>query len=346
MILDAYIADLLYRHSCVVVPGFGAFITEWQSAVVHDTQNTFYPPKKAIAFNANIKSNDGLLANYIVSKTQTNYENALDKIEVWVKNTSTLLHQKQTVQLANIGDFHTNSDGNIVFKPTNTINYLTDSFGLSSFNTLEIQRQTIQEKLVVVENEPEFIAIPEKVVEEKVKVVALKQKKKAKQKPKTNYTWLKAAASLVLVSGVGLYGYKMYYDSQYQEQTQIVERQVAEKIKQKIQEASFVLTVPQKEPQIASEPIKETEEVSQTKIVNTPKSEYRCHAIAGVFSSYNNAQRCIAENKALGLDTHYIGVKRGYHQVAYKSFKTRAEANLFKDSLKNTSQLSTWILIE
>ena len=35
----------------------------------------------------------------------------------------------------NIGEILVNSENNWVFKPNHAINYLTDSFGLSSFNS-------------------------------------------------------------------------------------------------------------------------------------------------------------------------------------------------------------------
>ncbi|GAK96147.1 hypothetical protein JCM19294_2929 [Nonlabens tegetincola] len=46
MQLVAYISDLLYRHDCVVVPEFGAFLTRRVSAQYFESSNSFYPPKK------------------------------------------------------------------------------------------------------------------------------------------------------------------------------------------------------------------------------------------------------------------------------------------------------------
>ena len=34
MVLEHYISDLLYRYNCVVVPGFGAFLTQKNSAKI------------------------------------------------------------------------------------------------------------------------------------------------------------------------------------------------------------------------------------------------------------------------------------------------------------------------
>lgn len=44
--LEHYIKDLLYRYNCVVIPGFGAFLTQEKSATIQESTNTFFPPTK------------------------------------------------------------------------------------------------------------------------------------------------------------------------------------------------------------------------------------------------------------------------------------------------------------
>ena len=51
MYLGEFISDLLYRHDCVVVPNFGAFIAQKTTAKINYERNEFYPPKKNITFN-------------------------------------------------------------------------------------------------------------------------------------------------------------------------------------------------------------------------------------------------------------------------------------------------------
>ena len=79
MVLEHYIADLLYRYNCVVVPGFGAFLAERTSARINDTTNTFFAPSKFIAFNEQLSTNDGLLVSYIAETEKDSYENTLLK---------------------------------------------------------------------------------------------------------------------------------------------------------------------------------------------------------------------------------------------------------------------------
>ena len=67
MQLETYISDLLYRYECVVIPDFGAFLTQPVSARIDESNFTFYPPKKELSFNEQLKNNDGLLAKYIAN---------------------------------------------------------------------------------------------------------------------------------------------------------------------------------------------------------------------------------------------------------------------------------------
>ncbi|MBP6425885.1 MAG: SPOR domain-containing protein, partial [Flavobacterium sp.] len=77
MKIENYIAQLLYRYQCVTVPGFGAFLTEIQSAQLVESSHSFFPPKKLISFNSYLKNNDGLLANHIAQTEKTSYEYAV-----------------------------------------------------------------------------------------------------------------------------------------------------------------------------------------------------------------------------------------------------------------------------
>ena len=63
--IDVYISDLLYSYDCVVIPDFGGFVANYASAKVQAVQHKITPPSKKISFNKNLRTNDGLLNNYI-----------------------------------------------------------------------------------------------------------------------------------------------------------------------------------------------------------------------------------------------------------------------------------------
>ena len=128
MMIEKYISDLLYRYQCVTVPNFGAFIAENISAQVKGSASTFLPPQKVISFNTNIKNNDGLLANHIATNEKISYDKAMNKIANQVAIWNAQLISLDTIALKNIGNLHLNGESNVVFEPTNTVNFLTTAF--------------------------------------------------------------------------------------------------------------------------------------------------------------------------------------------------------------------------
>jgi len=141
MKLEQLISDLLYRYECVVVPDFGAFVSNYKPTVFNEKKNTFYPPSKAISFNVNILHNDALLANAVSSAVECPYNDALKKIKKTVKNWQAELHNNKSLELDKIGGFTLNSQNKLVFEPLNTVNYLTDSYGLNALIASQVERQ-------------------------------------------------------------------------------------------------------------------------------------------------------------------------------------------------------------
>ena len=105
MVLEHYISDLLYRYSCVVVPGFGAFLTQKNSARINHVTNTFSAPNKSIAFNRQLISNDGLLVSYVSETEKITFEFALSLIEKQVKAWQNILLQETSLHLKGIGSY-------------------------------------------------------------------------------------------------------------------------------------------------------------------------------------------------------------------------------------------------
>lgn len=146
MDLANYIKDLLYRYDCVIVPDFGGFITNNIGAVVSKNHG-FFPPRKQLGFNSNLTHNDGLLANYIASVENISFEKATNAISLSVIKWNKKL-QSEKVVLENLGSLFLNNEKKIIFNPDDTINYLTSSFGLVSYESKIVSR--IKEKPVIV----------------------------------------------------------------------------------------------------------------------------------------------------------------------------------------------------
>lgn len=327
MKIEKYISGLLYRYQCVSVPGFGAFLSEWQSAQIAEAHNSFVPPRKVISFNSNIKTNDGLLANHIALQEKISYESALVKIQTQVVFWLEKLQNKEVLTLENIGEVFSNTENNLVFKPNTSVNYLMDSFGLSGFNSPEIIRenQNTTEMISITQKVIENEILEEEVIEEETPVIPLVQ-----SKPNTN--WLKyAAAAVVILSTAGTYGYKMYYDYTIDQKTILVEKSVQEKVNQKLQEATFVLPNP----------------MAAVDLTLEEKSNTKYHVVAGAYRSEQNANKAMKELVLQGFEAHLLTKnKYGLIPVAFGSYSNLKEAQRLKHQIKAKDSVDAWLLID
>jgi cell division septation protein DedD len=149
--VEKHISSLLFRYDCVIIPGFGGFVTNYASAKIHPTQHTFSPPAKNIVFNRNLKNNDGLLANCLAEEEKLSYQEALKMINEFAGNCVAVLNGGKKLVIAEVGTLYHDVEKNIQFEPDKTINYLLESFGLNTFQSPAIKRDNFVQRL---EKEP------------------------------------------------------------------------------------------------------------------------------------------------------------------------------------------------
>ncbi len=309
MNLELYISQLLYRYQCVTIPGFGAFLTEIQSAQWHENTNGFYPPKKLISFNSFLKNNDGLLANHIAQNEKSTYETAVASIEIEVAKWKNALQFESKLALKNIGELSLNSEKNIVFSPYEQPNYLSNSFGLSSLIAPAIKREVLQHV---------FEAIEESEV---IQLITDKNQGRA---------YLKYAAIIVLsLSFTGIMGIKLYQDKVASD-TLIVEKAVQQQVQNKIQEATFFIESPLP---------------SVTLTVKEEKMPY--HVVAGSFRLEENAERIYQKLSKEGFKARRLAPNNhGLFPVLYGSYPTFEEAQKARVEIQKTQNPDAWLLIE
>jgi hypothetical protein len=312
MKIEIYIAQLLYRYQCVTIPGFGAFLTEIQSAKLNESTNSFSPPKKMIAFNSNLKNNDGLLANHIALAEKTSYEYAVSKIQYEVFNWKKAFEQNEFISIKNVGDLRLNADKNIVFMPYDQTNYLTSSFGLAPFVSPLVKREIFEKEVEAIEEKATITMVPE---------------------TRTANPYLKYAAIFVLGLGLaGSVGYPMY-QNQIASETILVETAVQKQVQNKIQQATFFIESPVPAVTLTLKSDKEM------------KMPY--HIMAGVYREEKNADKTLRILTRLGYDAKRIAPNRnGYFPVLYGSYATFAEAEKAKKEINEKHNPEAWILIQ
>jgi hypothetical protein len=309
MNIEPYIAQLLYRYQCVTVPGFGAFLTEIQSAQLIESSNSFFPPKKMISFNAYLKNNDGLLANHIAQAEKTSYEYAISAIQYEVFNWKKALQENGLFSIKNVGNFSLNADKNLIFTPYDQTNYLTNSFGLSAFVSPMVKRELFEQKIEALEENEVIEFIPER---------------------RRTSAYLKYAAVFVLGLGLtGAIGYPVY-QQQIANETIIVEQSVQKQVQNKIQEATFFIKSPVP---------------AVTLTVKEEKMSY--HIMAGAFRDEKNAQKKFEQLSSQGYKARRIPQnKHGLFPVLYGSYATFAEAEKVSQEIQKTINPDAWVLVE
>ena len=126
------IYDLLYNNDCVIVPEFGAFVLKSHSAYIKD--DTFYPPRKVISFNVMLDENDGLLVKHLSNSRNISYKKALKTINDETQSLKNELSADKKIKIDPLGYMELSSEGNLVFYPEESINFESNSFGLTSFS--------------------------------------------------------------------------------------------------------------------------------------------------------------------------------------------------------------------
>ena len=310
MKIEQYISQLLFRYQCVTVPGFGAFLTEFQSAQLDENSHSFYPPKKMVSFNPFIKNNDGLLANHLAQAEKISYEIAVNSIQNEVSHWKTKIQEFGSFSVKNVGDFSLNSENNIVFVPVDQINYLTASFGLSSFVSPAVKREVYKEEVEQLEEKAPVIFTPEK---------------------RRNYSVLKYAAVFLLSAGItGTVGYK-YYENKIAQETLIVETNVQKKVNQKIQEATFYISNPL--PAVT---------------LTVPEEKLPYSVVAGAFRIESNAEEQYQRLLELGFKKakRLAPNKHGLFPVVYGSYSTYSEAHEAMKNIQKSDNKDAWLLVD
>jgi hypothetical protein len=152
MRLESLIADLLYEHDCVVVPGFGGLVANYRSAKLNKQTHRIAPPSKHIGFNGHLKNNDGLLVAYLATMLECSYKDAQSRIESHVAEWQSMLQRDGRLFWERIGTFFFDKGGQLQFIPEEQENFLMSSFGL-----LPVQLTPVaiwQDETPVVEMQP------------------------------------------------------------------------------------------------------------------------------------------------------------------------------------------------
>lgn len=127
--LALHIEYLLLRHDCVVVPGFGAFINVYHSALEDSETHSFQPMTTEVRFNSALKHNDGMLATSYARRERVSYAEGREMVRVAVSDLQDTLALEGEVSIGRIGRIRTDKSGNLTFHPLLTPHRLSAALG-------------------------------------------------------------------------------------------------------------------------------------------------------------------------------------------------------------------------
>ncbi|MHC5353199.1 HU domain-containing protein [Myroides sp. LJL115] len=212
MKIEKYISALMFRYQCVIVPSFGAFLSENHSAYYDEKANAFYPPHKRLSFNINLIYNDGLLAQHVAAMENISYNDALVAIKKQVQVWKDSLEKTNKVFLPQIGEFHKMEENNIVFYPCGSSTFIKTSFGLSAV-----------EAPILVRDTPIITTV------------------KSTNSKRALIRFIPYAASVAILIGVSSFIIPNAVDSYKEHQLLRVQKSVQNQLETKIQQATFFI---------------------------------------------------------------------------------------------------------
>lgn len=339
-----YISELLYRYECVILPGFGAFLTKRQPAMIQEATHAFFPPQKIISFNSQLQNNDGLLANYMATAENISYTDAVAKIQRYVLWLNDKMAAGNRLDLEGIGSFYTSVENTIQFEPSQETNYLAEAFGLNSFISPSVIREKeIKETLPevsVMEVTREAYKEQVEAIEETTPIAFTPEKRR--ERP-----YLKYAAILVFGAVMGSLALHQVNTETHLENDRITVNAEKE-IENRIQEATFEIASPLPAINlniIKSEEDNNVEDLTTEETTSNSSSKY--HVVAGAYRIKANATKKVNKLISKGFDARLIGVnKYGLHQVVYYSFENRLEALKALRNIKKQEDRRAWLLVQ
>ena len=314
------ISQLLYRYDCVIIPGFGGFVTQFKSAAIDRQAHSIYPPSKEVSFNSMLVKNDGVLVNFVAEDHDLSYNSAQNLIDIQVEDWKKQL-RFQDLYLAKIGRFHLGLEQQVLFEPENSTNFLTDSFGLSAVIAKEIEAQ-VKKPLI------------QRVPKAKTKVVS----------SRTNY--LKYAAVFAIgLSVIGLVGAEQIYSKYRQARTEQV--RVEDQYKQeRIETATFAIDRNLPTILVPVKKLSSSDKVEKIELVEAVEITKTYFVIAGAFRDQNNAKKKVSQLLKSGFeDASELGANKwNLYQVSFGGFQDRLEAEKLLKQVRLSGAPDAWVL--
>lgn len=316
--LFPHIAYLLSEHDCLILPGFGAFVVQYEKSRKNTEEGVFIPLCKSLGFNPELNSNDGLLAGLLMKERNISYNEANLIVQQFIEELRHSLSTKKTVNIPMVGTFTISENGKTLFTPL-AVNLSINApfFGFSNFHLT-----TLSDIIVQKENTDIQIA------DNKRKLFYHSINKRIIKLTGT----VAATAAILLLSSTS-------FDNNS------VPRQYAGIL------TSFNNPVyPEKTDQSSDNNLlilSDSIDISPKTIKKEPDSPYLYHVIVGSFASEKEALEKLPKiKKDLSPDASILKSNNNRYRVYISVFEKEADAELFAQNIRKTHSKynDSWIL--
>ena len=370
MNINELIGRLLLQNNCVVIPSFGGFVASVVSADINYEKGIITPPGKSLTFNKNLFNNDGLLVTALSEKEKTSYNDALGKVNTFVKNSKQKLNKGERLVFPSVGYLYLNNAGQIAFEQDRFFNLLLSSYGLGNVQFLPFKEEKQIKSINIKQENDRAINTPvtkEQSEEKEAKIVAIDTNKTKQRNYKKVVKYLAVAAAIPIVfysfwipmktdilrSGVLLKQdfnpFKERVEEKYVkkdvniapleiESTFTPLSAITKNLPTDVAVFSYKLT----EDYYVPVRVKRTKEKSEKNAVNE-KAMYPYHLIAGCFREKSNAEQLINQLKSHSLNAFILDVNKGLHRVSVFQSDSRREIKTKQNTISQLG-VSSWVL--
>lgn len=350
MALEHDIHELLFDHDCVIVPGFGGFLTHYRSARVDEQRRMVHPPSKELSFNRNLTRHDGLLADHLARRSNIDYNAAKEAIDVQTAEWNMSLEQHRRIELPRIGTFFHDGELNLQFEPDKRVNFLKDAFGLRPVAAIPVMHRIVPAAPVP----PDLPVMPLPAAS-----------------PRGSRGFLAAAAMAAILFTAGTWwaisttGNKNALWSSFEflpgasqaeyvlpaapETTAVASLSEEPWTAPKAMAGVHLFPIAGKRAPVVAVDMggpQSNKAEPESTAVATPVVRAKYHVVGGCFLEKENADRFIAELQAKGFAASLIDRKGGLYRVAYGSYPLRATALEALDAVRREEAPDAWMLVK
>jgi len=369
------ISELLYEHECVIIPGFGGFIVNDRPATINRITHQYSPPFRKIMFNIHLSANDGLLINQIANIESISYVEAKQIVLNFSKYCEEEVKAGNKINFKNIGTLFKNGEGHITFEQNEQVNYNSNAFGLGSFYSPPIERESDEERIK---------GIIEPLISGKLRPKDRKPfiQRESGVKRRRRASVVVLVLFILLLSIGGGFTIKEHATSYWQNYAMLIpvfsneSAPIASNADNKTIRKEIPILIDKEttdadvsiEATESAEPIEEEiassneiiENITETtaEIIEIPELPKEDHSaaklkpqsgsyliITGSFSEESNAIKLVNQLKQSGIGAAIVDTtKNGMYRVAYASYATVEEAKEKLYALRNEQFPDAWLL--